>query len=112
MGVGGMTRTLSDMTPAEQDLRVGTWFELLGASYLVVLASADDPYDGYATVMIPGMAKTTYTPMTTLAPRLDLPRIWTPSGEPVPGEWEESPSSEHFHRWCARWEKKPDEVTP
>ena len=47
-----------------------------------------------------------------LTPRLDLPRAWTPSGEPVPGEWVESPSAEHFHRWCARWEKKPDEVTP
>lgn len=105
-----MNPTLADMTPVEQDLRVGTWFELLGASYPVILASPDEPYDGYATVMVPGMAKTTYTPADTLTPRLDLPRIWTPSGEPVPGEWVESPSSEHHHRWCARWEKKPDEL--
>ena len=107
-----MTRTLADMTPSEQDLRVGTWFELLGADYPVLLVSPDDPYDGIATVMIPSKAKATYTPMTTLTPRYDLPRVWTPSGEPVPGEWVESPSSEHHHRWCARWEQKPDEVTP
>lgn len=102
-----MAHTLADMTPEEQDLRVGTWFELLGASYLVILANPDEPYDGYATVMIPGMAKTTYTPMDTLTPRWNLPRVWTPTGEQVPGEWEESPSSEHHHRWCARWEQKP-----
>lgn len=78
-----MTRTLADMTPAEQDQCVCMWFELLGASCLVILASPDDPYDGYATVMVPGMAKTTYTPEGTLTPRFDLRRAWTPDGEPV-----------------------------
>ena len=78
------------MTLAEQDQCVGMWFELEWADYLVILASPDDPYDGYATVMIPHpiKAKTTYTKMSTLTPRWDLPRAWTPTGEPVPGDCE------------------------
>lgn len=107
-----MTRTLADMAPSEQDLRVGTWFELLGADYPVILVSPDDPYDGIATVMIPSKAKATYTPMTTLTPRYDLPRVWTPSGEQVTGEWEESASPPGLRRWCSRWERKPEDVKP
>ena len=86
-----MTRTLADMAPAERDLCVGMWCELGVPDYLVVLASVDDPYDGHAAVMVPHRPKNkmTYTLMHTLTPRPDLPRAWTPSGEPVPGEWEE-----------------------
>lgn len=97
-----MPRTLDEMTPAEQDQCVGMWCELLGASYLVILASPDDPYDGYATVMIPGMAKakTTYTPKGTLTPRFDLPRAWTPGGETVT---EDTPEPE---------QPQPEDVKP
>ena len=104
-----MSRTLADMTPAERQECVGMWFKWEGTDYLVVLSNVDDPYDGYAAVMAPHRPKNkmTYTLMHALTPRFDLPRAWTPSGEPVPGEWEDSPSSEHHHRWCARWEQKP-----
>lgn len=87
-------RTLANMTPAEQDQSVGMWFELQGTDYLVILVMTDDPYDGHATVMIPHpvKAKTTYTTMSSLTPRMDLPRAWTPSGEPVPGEWQYHPA--------------------
>ena len=96
------------MTPSEQDLRVGTWFELLGADYPVLLVSPDDPYDGIATVMIPSKAKATYTPMTTLTPRYDLPRVWTPSGEPVPGEWDDDNGHNYMRRFRSEWEWKHD----
>ena len=109
-----MSLTLEEMAPTEQYMCVGMWCELGGPEYLVVLASVNDPFNGHATVVVPRHSKnkTTYTLTHTLTPRFDLPRAWTPSGEPVPGEWVESPSSEHHHRWCARWEQKPDEVTP
>ena len=109
-----MTRTMADMPPAEQDQCVGMWFELGVPDYLVILASVNDPFNGHATVVVPHhpKAKTTYTLLHTLTPRFDLPRAWTPSGEPVPGEWEDSASTPSIRRWCARWEQTPDEVTP
>lgn len=103
-----MTRTLADMTPAEQDQCVGMWFELLGASYPVILASPDDPYDGFATVMVPGTGKTTYTPERHLTPRYDLPRAWTPSGEPPAGEWDDDQGKNLMRRWASDWEWKHD----
>lgn len=107
-----MSRTFADMTPAERQECIGMWFEWEGTDYLVVLASLNGPFAGHVTVMIPHPIKvrTAYTKMSTLIPRLDLPRAWTPSGEPVPGEWEESASTPGIRRWCARWEQTPGEV--
>ena len=77
-------------------------------SDLVIISAVEDK----AVVVFPKAGGWRWDNLPNLTPRTDLPRAWTPSGEPVPGEWEESPSTEHIHRWCARWEQKPDEVTP
>ena len=107
-----MTHTLADMTPEEQDLRVGTWCEDPDGDLVILDRVYELRVDGQVAVSVfhpPSGDRLRYL-APELTPRLDLPRAWTPSGEPVPGEWEESPSSEHHHRWCARWEQKPDGV--
>lgn len=108
-----MTRTLADMTPAERYDCVGRWCDVEGWKAKVVLLDVDED-ESSALVVIAHMERkrTGRYFLNDLTPRWDLPRAWTPSGEPVPGEWVESPSSEHHHRWCARWEQKPDEVAP
>ena len=102
-----MSLTLANMTPAERAECVGMWCEDR-YSELVILAHVG----GKDTLAVFPEGGWREDKLTELTPRFDLPRAWTPSGEPVPGEWVESPSSEHHRRWCARWEKKPDEVTP
>ena len=107
-----MTRALSDMTPAERDACVGMWATYHGSTSprpVIIWAVEDD--------MVWRLSHTARLPirgtdLDQITPRPDLPRAWTPTGEPVPGEWEESASTPGIRRWCARWEKKPDEVTP
>ena len=111
-----MTRTLADMTPAERDDCIGRWAEwtpVEGQTVLVVIEEVHQVRD-YAGCVIPGVRyiELPRHRLAALTPRFDLPRAWTPSGDPVPGEWEESPFHTSIRRWCARWEKKPDEVTP
>ena len=104
-----MTRTLADMTPAERAEHVGMWCEDMDGDLVILECSCVKREDGQVVVEAlhpPTRDRLEYR-ASELTPRLDLPRAWTPSGEPVPGEWEESPSAEHFHRWCARWEQKP-----
>lgn len=104
-----MTRTLADMTPDERADCVGRWATFHGSvdprPVIIWTVEGDIVWRLTFTSQLPIMG----TDLDQITPRLDLPRVWTPSGEPVPGEWEESPSSEHHHRWCARWEQKPDE---
>lgn len=101
-----MTRALADMTPDERADCVGMWFE--GRfSDLVILSRVEDE----AACVSSPKGGWRWDKLPELTPRFDLPRVWTPTGEPVPGEWEDSPSEEHFHRWCARWEKKQDKET-
>ena len=105
-----MTRTLADMTPDERAECVGMWFEWEGTDYLVVLASLNGPFEGHVTVMIPHpiKVKTAYTKMSTLIPRLDLPRAWTPSGEPVPGTWDDDNGHNSMRRFRSEREWKHD----
>ena len=67
---------------------------------------------GTTRLIFPGAYRTDERIPQEVTPRFDLPRAWTPTGEPVPGEWEESASTPSIRRWCARWEQKPDEETP
>ena len=105
-----MTRTLADMTPAERADCVGMWCELGVPDYLVILASVDDPFNGHATVVVPHHPKnkTTYTLMHTLTPRMDLPRAWTPTGEPAHGEWDDDNGHNYMRRFRSEWEWKHD----
>ena len=82
-----MAKTLADMTAEERAECVGMWALIEGIS-LAVIAEADETntcvvtypqWDGDSAVHLNGM----------VTPRFDLPRAWTPDGEPVPGEWED-----------------------
>ena len=106
-----MTRTLADMTPSEC---VGMWCEDQDGDLVVLHCVHESRVDGQVAVVVfhpPSGDRLRYL-ASELTPRLDLPRAWTPSGDPVPGEWEESPFHTSIRRWCARWERKPDEVAP
>ena len=104
-----MTRTLADMTPAERDDCVGRWAEV--RRHLVIITEIYER-DGDAAIFRPETQNNGWDLLQDLTPRLDLPRAWTPTGEPVPGEWVDSTSTPGIRRWCARWEQRPDEVTP
>lgn len=76
-----MTRTLADMTPAEQQECVGRWAEV--RRRLVIIAEIDERH-GDATVFRVETQNIEWHFLPDLTPRLDLPRAWTPTGEPVP----------------------------
>ena len=76
-----MSKTLADMTAEERTECVGRWALIEGIN-LAVIAEADETntcvvtypqWDGDSAVHLNGM----------VAPRFDLPRAWTPDGEPV-----------------------------
>lgn len=98
------------MTPAERAACVGMWatYHLSTNPRPVIIWAVED--DTVWRLSHTSRHEIMGTDLDQITPRFDLPRAWTPSGEPVPGEWVDSPRSEHHHRWCARWEKKPDEV--
>lgn len=113
-----MSRTLADMTPAERDDCVGRWCEDLEGD-LVILDRADGPrLDGQVAMEVlhpPSRDRLRYL-APELTPRLDLPRAWTPSGEPVPGEWEERTDQDGIgdcirftrqRRYITDWEAAP-----
>ena len=107
-----MSRTLADMTSEERQNCVGMWGDT--PTITAVIASIVATTKG-SMVRLYRPEKALTVPFMTLdlvTPRFDLPRAWTPSGEPIPGEWEDSASTPSIRRWCARWEQTPDEVTP
>lgn len=82
-----MTRTLADMTPADY---VGMWCEDPDGDLVILDRVYELRVDGQVAVSVfhpPSGDRLRYL-APELTPRLDLPRAWTPSGEPVPGEWE------------------------
>ena len=109
-----MTRTFADMTPAERADCVGRWCEDLDGDLVILDHVYGTRVDGQVVMEVfhPASKDRLRYLAPELTPRLDLPRTRTPSGEPVPGEWEESASTPGIRRWCSRWEKAPDEVTP
>ena len=82
-----MTKKLADMTAEERADCVGMWCDVArGARAVIVNAKEQD----YCWVIHPedgGNVATCRNKM--INPRPDLPRAWTPDGEPVAGEWEE-----------------------
>ena len=79
-----MTKTLADMTAEERADCVGMWALIEGIS-LAVITEADETstcvviyprWDGDSAVHLNGM----------VTPRYDLPRAWTPDGEPIPAK--------------------------
>lgn len=86
-----MTRTLADMTPAERAACVGMWCNNLVSTAKtpnpVVLACVQGDRCWILHTNLHG--NWSCFPLDAVAPRLDLPRAWTPEGKPVPGEWKE-----------------------
>ena len=75
-----MAKTLADMTAGERANCVGTWAVIEGIN-LAVIAEVDETntcvvtypqWDGNSAVHLNEM----------VTPRFDLPRVWTPDGEP------------------------------
>lgn len=75
-----MTRTLADMTPDERADCVGRWAEV--RHRLVIIAEIDEQR-GDAYVFRVETSDSEWHPLPDITPRLDLPRAWTPDGEPV-----------------------------
>lgn len=76
-----MTRTLADMTPAEQQECVGRWAEI--RRHLVIIAEIDEKR-GDAHVFRVETSDSEWHNLPDVTPRLDLPRAWPPAGEPAP----------------------------
>ena len=103
-----MAKTLADMTPEERAECVGMWALIEGIS-LAVIAEADETntcvvtypqWDGDSAVHLNGM----------VTPRFDLPRVWTPDGEP---EIAQALAEETYEyavqaKIGSRWEYKQD----
>ena len=103
-----MTRALSDMTPAERDACVGMWATYHGSTSprpVIIWAVEGD--------MVWRLSHTARhairgTDLDQITPRPDLPRAWTPSGEPVPGEWDDDNGHNYMRRFRSEWEWKHD----
>ncbi|PXY04631.1 hypothetical protein [Corynebacterium striatum] len=84
-----MTKTLADMTPEQRANCIGMWCEYPNIyDRLGIIYALDDENDPWIlrfdvrTEILGYDAK-------NIIPRFDLPRAWTPDGQPVPGEWED-----------------------
>ena len=111
--------TLSDMAPEERAQCRGMWCEdedgflcvykgdHLGRDWLSVCAYPEDVHESYKA-------------HEYLTPRPDLPRAWTPEGQPPAGEWEHAEylgdykgMTDVYHfdgepthrRWVGSWEE-------
>ena len=84
-----MYKTLADMTPEQRAACVGMWCEYPNTrDRLGIIYDLDDDNGPWilrfdVRIEILGYAA------KDVIPRFDLPRAWTPDGEPVPGEWED-----------------------
>ena len=84
-----MTKTLADMTAEERGNCVGMWCDVKGFTRptpivemwgMEVELLISDNLRGHITE--------TYE-FERVTPRFDLPRAWTPDGEPIDGKWEQ-----------------------
>lgn len=123
-------KTLADMTAEERANCVGMWCdgdwsdgdsEDVG---LCILVSSHRPIHGM--VIAPEYGRGDLLEWDMLTPRFDLPRAWTPDGDPVPlareygnGGWEED-LGEPYHwpmrsracnEYCSPFDKAPAEYS-
>lgn len=89
-----MGRTLADMTPDERQASVGMWCDNLVSTAKtpspVVLACVQGESCWILHTTLHG--EWSCFPLDAVAPRLDLPRAWTPDGQPVSGVWQYHPA--------------------
>ena len=84
-----MAKSLADMTAEEREECVGMWCEIAGQ--LEILAEPDGMVDYHDTAILHSVKRNGggYVLAKDVIPRFDLPRAWTPGGEPVAVEWEQ-----------------------
>ena len=80
-----MAKTLADMTAEERADCVGMWCSIAGAGRLCVLLSTEK---GVANLGFSCDNEFTILSLRykNVTPRFDLPRAWTPDGEPIPAK--------------------------
>ncbi|AEG84413.1 hypothetical protein [Corynebacterium ulcerans] len=91
--------SLADMTPAQRLGCVGMWCDydvsddespdLYGAGVICRDVSEYGFDELTFEIKDPRWVGLVDAPATAVTPRPDLPRAWTPQGNPVPGEWVE-----------------------
>lgn len=86
-----MSRTLADMTAEEREECVGMWVEHAHPHYDGLEVIIDSDHDSVTTISTKSGQQYIVVGgvMRHITPRFDLPRAWTPDGQPVPGEWED-----------------------
>ena len=86
-----MAKTLADMTAEERADCVGMWAEHAHPHYDGLEVIIDSDHDSVTTISTKSGQQYIVVGevMRHITPRFDLPRAWTPDGEPVPGEWED-----------------------
>ena len=115
-------RTLADMTEEERAQCVGMWCGFPDPDERTNLAIyvGDSPsHQGFCELIHEGQLGTLTIP-DNLTPRPDLPRAWTPDGQPPAGEWEHAEylgdykgMTDVYHfdgepthrRWVGSWEE-------
>lgn len=75
-------RTLADMTPQERSQCRGMW-----VTYQSPMGEHQAIYEAGSTLLEPGYGRFKI-PLKNITPCYDLPRAWTPDGDPPAGEWE------------------------
>lgn len=114
--------TLADMTPQERSHCRGMWCDFPDPDERTNLAIyvGDSPNNqGFCELIHEGQIGTLTIP-ENLTPRPDLPRAWTPDGQPPAGEWEHAEylgdykgMTDVYHldgdpthrRWVGEWEE-------
>ena len=100
-----MAKTLADMTAEERADCVGMWADAMGQG-LGVIVNATELSDCW--VLFPedgGSVATCRNQRVT--PRFDLPRAWTPDGEPSEETWEYGVEYKYLTNRGAEWRLDP-----
>lgn len=116
-------KTLADMTAGERIKYVGTWCEdIYGDLYIFLGNTARDEETGapMGIFLDTEASDIIDAPLAAFATRHDLPRAWTPDGDPPAGGWEEAEYlgnykglADVYHydgdpthrRWVGEWEQ-------
>ena len=109
-----MAKTLADMTAEEREECVGMWCSIAGAGRLCVLLSTENDVAnlGFSCDNEFTILSLRYKNVT---PRFDLPRVWTPDGEPELAQalaeetWEYGVEYKYLTNRGAEWRLDPSE---
>ncbi|MBU5654313.1 hypothetical protein KPA07_05215 [Corynebacterium aurimucosum] len=84
--------TLADLTPEERAECIGLWGNHTFWGQVLISITDGVKFRGVNVEVIrfiDGRPVREWASTSEVTPRPDLPRAWTPDGQPVPGEWED-----------------------